>query len=481
MKYQYDHTYRFEEKGSKYVLDYMNLYLAELDDLYDACFGYVQGKVPYEKITEYGTPEEIEEVMQAIQDMAENGLFFSNELQSYEYHFDVDKGLISLPPVHRCNLRCEYCFAEQGNVFQGEQREFTREQVEKALRYIYTEYMPEYKKYRIDFVSGGEPLLNFDIIRDVREVSNQLYEETGKPLEMWVCTNGTLLTDEILQYLDDNHINIGISLDGDEQQHNLIRKDYRGLGTYQTIIENIKRIQQSPTLSSHMKDIWGLVVITSKTRSIVDILRHHESIGLKNVQMKIVRLKKDSEYAITMENVNRIKAMYDELFDWFEEEARHQSVQHALMIMNDNDFAGKIMRRLLLHYVVLNRCQAGRSKVSVAANGDLYPCDSFVGREEFCLGNIETGITKESPFKNLTVDTNDSCSNCWARYMCSGDCYHNSFLTNGSIYKPDPVICELEHHVIKRALVYIDTLINVAPKQHKMLTELLKMREKLLV
>jgi len=481
MEYKYDYTYRFEEKGNKYALDYMHLFLAEIDDLYDACFDYIQGKIPFEKLSDYGTEEEINDAMESIRDLSENGYYFTNQECKYEYELQADKGLISLPPVHRCNLRCEYCFAEQGRVFHGEQKEFTREQVEKALRFIYNVYMPEYKKYRIDFVSGGEPLLNFDIIRDVREVSNQLYQETGKPLEMWLCTNGTLLNDEVLQYLDENHINIGVSLDGDEAQHDLIRKDYRGLGTYQTIVENIRKIQESKTLSSHIKDIWGMVVITSKTRSIVDILCHHESIGLKNVQMKIVRLKKDSEYAITMENVGHVKAMYDELFDLFEEEARNQSIQHVLMIVNDNDFAGKTIRRLLLHYVALNRCQAGRSKVSVAANGDLYPCDSYVGKEEFCLGNIEDGARRESPFTNLTVDTNTACKDCWARYMCSGDCYHNSLMATGSIYQPDPVICELEHHVIKRALVYIDTLINEAPKQHKMLTELLKMREKLLV
>lgn len=479
MKYKYNYTYRFHEDGAIYAFDFAHLLLAQLDEMFNACFDYLEDKTSYNELQRYGTEEEIQETLEAIDDLAKQGYYLTNQEQRYEYQSEFETGLISLPPIHRCNLRCAYCFAEQGDVFIGEQREFTREQVEKALRYIYYNYMPNCKKYRIDFVSGGEPLLNFDVIRYVREISNQLYEETKKPLEMWVCTNGTLLTEEKLKYLDENHINIGISIDGDEFHHNQIRKDYKGNGTYQTIVKSIQKIKESKELSNHIKDIWGLVVITSKTESLRDILLHHESIGFKNIQMKIVRLKKDSEYAITKENVNRVKAMYDELFELFNEDVKQQSIQHVKLILNDNDFAGKIVRRLLLRYVVLNRCQAGRSKVSVAANGDLYPCDSFVGQKEFCLGNIDGEVVTVNQFQTLTVDTNEHCSNCWAKYMCSGDCYQNSQLVNGSIYQPDEVICELEQHVIKKALLYVEHLMEEAPRQHKRIVELLEKREQL--
>ena len=256
--------------------------------------------------------------------------------------------------------------------------------------------------------------------------------------------------------MDENNINIGISLDGDESQHDLIRRDVTGQGTYQKIVNNIARIKNNKELTRHTKDIWGLVVITSKTKSLIEILKHHESIGLKNVQMKIVRLEKDSEYAITKENLPELKQKYDELFDFFHEELNTNSVKYIRMILNDNDFAGKIVRRLLLRYVVQNRCQAGKSKVSIAANGDLYPCDSFVGMEEYKLGNINGELKKENPFLKLTIQTNDPCSNCWARYLCGGDCYHNSCLVNESIYKPDEIICEVEQHVIRRALIYLN-------------------------
>ncbi|WP_054741508.1 radical SAM/SPASM domain-containing protein [Cellulosilyticum ruminicola] len=352
--------------------------------------------------------------------------------------------------------------------------------VEKALRFIYYDYMPQYKKYRIDFVSGGEPLLNFDVIKYVKQVGDKLYKETNKPLELWVATNGTLLTDETVKYLDENNINIGISLDGDKMQHDLLRVDINGKGTYERVVNNIKKIKASKVYSRHTKDIWGLVVITSKTKSLVDILRHHYGLGFRNVQMKIVRLEKESEYAINSECVEQVKEMYTELFDFFTAQLEDQSITYLKMILNDNDFAGKIVRRLLLRYVVQNRCQAGKNKVSIAANGDIYPCDSFVGMEKYKIGNIfEQEMHNE--FEAITIETRQECSKCWAKYICGGDCYHNSCLVNHSIYKPDSIICELEKFVIKKALVYIDTLGEKAPDQYKYLMELLAKREKMLL
>lgn len=480
MKYPFNYTKRFKEKDSVYAFDYAHLALAELDELYNDCFDYYEETTSYDNLLKKWSEDEIKEATTSLEELFEEGYYFSKDEVNYQFLEDYNKGLISLPPVHQCNLQCSYCFADQGKVFHGEERSFTLEQVEKTLRFIYYNYMKDYKKYRIDFVSGGEPLLNFDVIRHVKQVSDKLYEESKKPMELWLCTNGTLLTDEIIKYLDENNINIGISLDGDESQHDLIRRDVTGQGTYQKIVNNIARIKNNKELTRHTKDIWGLVVITSKTKSLVEILKHHESIGLKNVQMKIVRLEKDSEYAITKENLPELKQKYDELFDFFHEELNTNSVKYIRMILNDNDFAGKIVCRLLLRYVVQNRCQAGKSKVSIAANGDLYPCDSFVGMEEYKLGNINGELKKENPFLKLTIQTNDPCSNCWARYLCGGDCYHNSCLVNESIYKPDEIICEVEQHVIRRALIYLNDLTNRAPSQHEFLVELLEKRQNML-
>lgn len=473
----YSYTYRFSHNSRRYAFDFAHLLLAELDELFDQCFDWADGMTTPQEIAEIFGKEACQEALESLCELIGNGFFYGDQDVIYTLPKAYPIGLLSLPTVHACNLRCAYCFAEHGERFQSEERQFTGEMVEKALRYVYYEYMPQCKRYRIDFVSGGEPLLNFDIIRDVRRVSDELLKETGKPLEIWVCTNGTVFKPDVLSFLDEHRINIGISLDGDRETHDAMRKDANGEGTYDRVVKAIRDIKESDIYSRKLKDIWGLVVITSRTKSIRDILIHHRGIGLKNVQMKLVRLKKDAPFAITAENVNRMMAMYTELFDFFKEQLMVGSVDYLKMILNDNDFAGKIIRRLLMRYVVISRCQAGKNKVSIAANGDLYPCDSFVGTEEYRLGNIFTGLNKQLPFADMTIHQNASCRNCWARFVCGGDCYHNSYLVNGAIDEPDTVICQLEKHLIREALVFVDLMSNEYPDTYAYLQNFLNTRD----
>lgn len=472
------YTYRFSHNGKRYAFDFVHLLLAELDELFDRCFDLMEGMIAFHEIAGIFGEEACREALDSLDELIENGFFYGNQEVIYTLPKAYSLGLLSLPTVHACNLRCAYCFAEHGERFKEEERQFTDEMVEKALRYVYYQYMPNCEKYRIDFVSGGEPLLNFDIIREVRRVSDELFRETGKPLEMWVCTNGTVFTPDVLSFLDEQRMNIGISLDGDRETHNATRRDANGDGTYDRVVKAIREIKESDVYSRKLKDIWGLVVITSQTKSIRDILIHHRGIGLKNVQMKLVRLKKDSSFAVTEENVGRVMAMYTELFEFFTEQLSSGSVDYLKMILNDNDFAGKIVRRLLMRYVVINRCQAGKNKVSIAANGDLYPCDSFVGTEEYRLGNIFTGLHKQ-PFADMTIHQNTSCCNCWARFVCGGDCYHNSYLVNGAVDEPDTVICQLEKHLIREALVFVDLMSNEYPDTYAYLQNFLNTRDSL--
>ena len=472
------HFHRFTNQDKYYIFDYGNLVFAELDTLFTNCFDYLENKITWENLySQYGQASI--DAMEELENLAKNNTFFSDEKRVVSLPSEYATGLISLPPVHRCNLKCSYCFAEQGKVFKEEEKKFTKEMVEKALRFIYYEYLPDCKKYRIDFVSGGEPLLNFDIIETVKEVSDRLYTETGKPMEIWVCTNGTCFTPDILNYFNENHINIGISLDGDKPIQDAMRKDAHGRGTYDRIIRWIDEIHSSKEYSKRLKDIWGMVVVTNQTPSLVEILKHHRKAGFKNVQMKIVRLKKDSPYAITLNNVEAMKEKYTDLFAFFLKELESGSVDYVKMILNDNDFAGKIIRRLLMRYLVVNRCQAGKNKVSIAANGDMYPCDSFVGMKEFKIGNVLTGLEKCQIFKQLSVISNEHCRECWAKYVCGGDCYHNCYLTNKDIEKPDQVICILEQHVIHLSLLYLDTMANEYPELYAYLQNMLQKREAL--
>lgn len=146
-----------------------------------------------------------------------------------------------------------------------------------------------------------------------------------------------------------------------------------------------------------------------------------------------------------------------------------------------NDFIGKLFLRIINQTPITMRCYAGRAKVSIAANGKVYPCDSFIGNEEFCLGDIWNGLDsdKRNLFFHQNVDNKKTCQNCWIKYICGGDCYHNSYVNNGRIDEPDSVLCEVNIHIVEEIIVFICNLQRDHDKQYRTLKRLLKMRSNL--
>ncbi len=475
-------AHRFTLNGNHYILDCVNMYFSPIDELTDKVFECIENKTSPENIYQSHPKAEVVNVVKKINQLASKKIFFIDSFSYKEDERIYKKCFISFPPVHACNLRCKYCFASHGTNYKGEQRKFEKDMLKKALEFIYFELFPECESYRVDFVSGGEPLLNYEMIEYVNDLRNYYQKTSNKWLDMWLCTNGTLLDENILSYLNKNNIKIGMSIDGPQKLHDYARVDENGEGTYDTVKGWIQHIVKSPNYSRALKEIWGLVVITNHTESLVDILKHHKEIGLKSVQMKIVRSAPDQDYAINSENLDRVKEMYVELIEFFKEEALlNNSIDYLCMILNDNDFLGKIVRRLLLKELFMYRCGAGRLKVSIAQNGDIYPCDSFVGMDEFKLGNISTGINHEvrEKFYNATVFNRKKCAKCWAKFICGGDCLYQDYIINKDIYEPYNVHCELIKYTVPRVLELLWVIQKNNLKLFKQLDKFMKIRDRL--
>lgn len=177
--------------------------------------------------------------------------------------------------------------------------------------------------------------------------------------------------------------------------------------------------------------------------------------------MKLVRISKDNYLSINNTNIKKIKELYKELVYFFIEEIKKGDISSLKMILNGNDYLGKIIIRLVLGMYTSIRCGAGKTKISVTANGDIFPCDSFVGIEKYKLSNIENMKEQlnnlNNEFFSLSVNNREKCIKCWAKYICGGDCPYNSFLCNNNIYEPDKYFCEIQKYLIELSihLVYI--------------------------
>ena len=101
-------------------------------------------------------------------------------------------------------------------------------------------------------------------------------------------------------------------------------------------------------------------------------------------------------------------------------------------------------------------CGAGHEYYAITADGDIYPCHQFVGREQYIMGTLETGVVKPElvqKFRHTHVMTKPECSKCWARFFCSGGCHANADLINGDITKPYEYGCKLQKKRLENAIL----------------------------
>ena len=350
---------------------------------------------------------------------------------------------MSFAPVYGCNFRCKYCFGEHGKSYTGKEKIFSNENVVKAIKYFVFELFPEAKIYRLDFVSGGEPLLNFEAVKTAVEYIEFIRKQYKKNIQIWLCTNGSLLTKDICRFLDENGVSIGVSIDGEKDCHNSNRIDENGNGTYELVVENIKKILNDTSLSKKFRRVWALSVISEKNANLVSVLRHHRNLGIRNMQMKLIR-----------ENINEfkvkdIKKQYYLLYKFLKQKFILGEIDYLYAILNDNDYFGKILKRILQGRLYDRRCSAGIKKISICPDGSIYPCDSFVGVKEMILGNIFNNEVNLKNFSCLNVDKRSPCLNCKIKYICSGDCYYNSYIKSGQLNIPDGDFCKIQKYIVK--------------------------------
>ena len=354
-----------------------------------------------------------------------------------------EKGIVKsmcLLVAHDCNLRCKYCFADSGE-FGADRRLMNNEVGEAAVEYI-IRHSGNRQHCEIDFF-GGEPLVNMPVVRHLTEYIRNREKETGKIFKLTLTTNGMLLTDENIAFLNDNNISVVISLDGRKEVHDRMRPDVGGNGTYDRVISNFKKLVKSRNDENYYMRGTYTKYNLDFTKDVLSMAKE----GFDILSMEPV-VAKDADYAILKSDLPRIFAEYDKLVDaylQYKSKGKGFFFFHFNMDLSNGPCVAKR----------LSGCGAGHEYYAVAANGDMYPCHQFVGRNKYLLGNVFDGVKNtDLPqyFRNCHVLNKEKCRDCWARFFCSGGCHANADLFNGDIYKPYEIGCELQKKRLECAI-----------------------------
>ena len=445
--------HKFEQNGQYILLDINSGAVHVVDKMTYDLLDVFDGANDAEALAEYEgryPREEIEEVLSELH-------MLMDEQQLFAPDIDVpptfrQKGLVKslcLMVAQDCNMRCKYCFGEGGSY--GQERAVMSPEVGcRAVDFLLENCGPFRKHFEIDFF-GGEPLMNMGTIKAVTEYVRQKETETGKYFKLTMTTNGLLLNDENIKWLNDNHISLVLSTDGREEVHDRMRPDVGGHGTYQRVMKNFKKCVDS----RKGQDYYMRGTYTRENLDFTkDVLAMNDA-GFDILSVEPVVLK-DSPLGFREEDLPRIYEEYDRLTEAYLE--RHRAGKSFFFFHFNMDLSNGpcVAKRL-------SGCGAGHEYYAVAENGDLYPCHQFVGREGYRLGSVYEGVTNtELPqyFRESHVLNKEGCRDCWARFFCSGGCHANADLFHGDIRKPYELGCEIQKKRLECA-IYVQALLEL--------------------
>ncbi|MBQ9931138.1 MAG: thioether cross-link-forming SCIFF peptide maturase, partial [Firmicutes bacterium] len=143
---------------------------------------------------------------------------------------------------HTCNLNCSYCFASQGN-YHGERAVMSFEVGKQALDYLIANSGTR-KNLEVDFF-GGEPLMNFQVVKDLVAYAREVEKEHGKNFRFTLTTNGLLIDDDVIEFANKEMSNVVLSLDGRKEIHDRFRVDYAGNGSWEKIVPKFQKLVEA--------------------------------------------------------------------------------------------------------------------------------------------------------------------------------------------------------------------------------------------
>ncbi len=374
--------------------------------------------------------EKIEEIERGISSLKEEGLFLKEEVSVPPLKSGEIKALC-LHICHDCNLRCRYCFADEGAYHSV--REFMSEDTAKRAIDFLIANSGARKVLEVDFF-GGEPLMCLETIKNVVAYARGEGEKAGKKFLFTTTTNALLLDDDAIDFFNREMENVVLSLDGRKEVHDAIRKTKNGKGSFDYVIENVKKFVRSRGDKSYY--VRG--TFTAKNLDFSkDVIFLAEN-GFDSISMEPVVTDID-DLAIKEEH---LPAVLDEYENLCEEYLGKYDKGEGFNFFHFNiDLEGGVCLRKKV-----SACGAGNEYFSVVPNGDIYPCHQFAGDKDFYMGNVFEGISGESireKFASSSLFTREECGDCFAKFICSGGCAANNYHYRGDINKPYKITCEM--------------------------------------
>ena len=390
--------------------------------------------------------EEVEEACDECQELKKEGMLFTedvdrNAIDHFKDRPTVVKALC-LHIAHDCNLACRYCFAEEGE-YHGKRALMSLEVGKKALDFLIANSGSR-RNLEVDFF-GGEPLMNWQVVRELVAYGREQEKKFDKNFRFTLTTNGVLLNDEVMEFCNREMGNVVLSIDGRKEVHDRMRPFRKGAGSYDLIVPKFQKFAES----RHQDKYYVRGTFTHYNLDFAADVLHLADLGFQQISIEPVVAPPTEDYAIRKEDLPVIMEQYDLLAKEMIRRHREGRGFNFFHFMVDLTGGPCVYKRL-------SGCGSGTEYLAVTPWGDFYPCHQFVGEEQFCLGNVDQGILRTyicNEFKQCNVYSKQECSECFARFYCSGGCAANSWNFTGKINDVYEIGCAMQRKRIECALM----------------------------
>lgn len=443
--------HKYKLNGYNIVLDVHSGAVHIVDDLTYDLLDYLNEnmteEIPFEIIdklnNKYNT-DEIKETYSELYELYKCGQLFSSD--DYEQFSNM---MIQAPVkamclniAHDCNLRCEYCFAAKGDFGRGRML-MPLEIGKKAIDFLIANSGTRHN-LEVDFF-GGEPLMNFNVVKEVVKYARSIEKQHNKNFRFTITTNGLLLTDDKIEFINKEMSNVVLSLDGRKYVNDKLRVTPNNKGCYDIIVPNYQKL----VASRGDKDYYVRGTFTKHNLDFTNDVMHMRELGFTQLSIEPVVSDPLLDYSIKKEDLPRVFEEYEKLANTIIDCKKNKNYFNFFHFMIDLDQGPCAIKRL-------RGCGCGNEYIAVTPEGDIFPCHQFVGNDEYKMGNLNDNTFNKNMkemFAKANVYTKSECRNCWAKFYCSGGCNANNFQYEGDIHKSHKTSCELEKKRLECAIM----------------------------
>ncbi len=438
-------VHQFKQNGYNIVLDTCSGSVHVVDEVaYDIISMYKEKseeEIVAEILKKYrDTPDinedEVRECIGDVKELEENKKLFTPDVfedMAFEWknNSKVIKALC-LHIAHTCNLNCSYCFASQGK-YQGDRALMSFEVGKQAFDFLIANSGTR-KNLEVDFF-GGEPLMNWDVVKQLVNYARSIEKEHNKNFRFTLTTNGVLIDDDVIDFLNKEMDNVVLSLDGRKEVHDRFRVDYAGNGSYDKILPKFKKLVDARGGEKY----YMRGTFTHHNVDFTNDIFHMADLGFTELSMEPVVCSPNDPSALTEEDLPKLFEQYEILANEMikrKKEGRPFTFYHYMLDLTEGPCI----------YKRITGCGSGTEYMAVTPWGELFPCHQFVGDPKYSLGNIWDGVTNtavQDEFRKCNAYARPDCADCWAKLYCSGGCAANAYHATGSIQGVYKYGCEL--------------------------------------